>query len=132
MSADEALVVYSDITGTIVRVSGTEETVAGSGLEQTLLATGTVTPGVTSLIVNHISTPVLASIADLANHAGLFVVKDLSASNTTAHVATCTAGTWDGTTTIATLNGLNNCLAVWVDSVGNGTVLTNVGTVVLS
>lgn len=104
-------------------------TVAGV---QELTASGAVTAGIQSVELNHISVVIAATIAASTGHPGLFVVKDTSASGTAAHTLTLTAGTFDGTNTIATLNAPNEALVVYFDSAGNGTIVENVGTVVLS
>ena len=99
---------------------------------QELTETGTVTAGVQSVELNHATVVVEATIADAANHQGLFVVKDTSASGTAAHTLTLTAGTFNGTNNVATLNAPDECLIVYFDSAGNGTIVENVGTVALS
>ena len=99
---------------------------------QELTATGAVTAGVQSVELNHASTIIAATIADSTNHAGLFVVKDTSASGTAAHTLTLTAGTFDGTNNKATLNAPNECLIVYFDSAGDGTIVENVGSVALA
>lgn len=97
-----------------------------------LTATLAVTPGVQSVELNHASVVIAATIADFSDHRGLFVVKNVSASGTAAHTLTLTSGTFDGTNNVATLNAPNECLVVWVDSDGNGTIVENVGAVALS
>jgi hypothetical protein len=83
--------------------------------------------------INHATVVVAATIADAKAHQGsLFVVKNTSASGTAAHTLTLTVGTFDGTNDVATLNAPNECLAVWFDSAGNGTIIENVGSVALS
>jgi hypothetical protein len=99
---------------------------------QELTVTGAVTAGVQCVELNHGSTIIAATIADAANHPGLFVVKDTSATGTAAHTLTLTAGTFNGTNNIATFDLLNECLIVYFDSAGNGTIVENVGTVGLS
>jgi hypothetical protein len=99
---------------------------------QELTASGAVVAGVKSVELNHATVVVAATIADAADHHGLFVVKDTSASGTAAHTLTLTAGTFDGTNNVATLNAPNEALIVWFDSAGNGTIVENVGTVALS
>lgn len=103
-----------------------------SARTQELTSSGAVTAGVQSVELNHVSTVVAATIADAANHQGLFIVKDTSASGTAAHTLTLSSGTWDGTNTIATLNAPNEALIVYFDSAGNGTIVENVGAVALS
>ncbi len=99
---------------------------------QELTATGTVTSGVQSVELNHATVVVAATLANAANHQGLFIVKDTSASGTAAHTLTLTAGTFDGTNNVATLNAPNEALVVYFDSAGAGTIVENVGAVALS
>jgi len=99
---------------------------------QELLATAAVTAGVQSLELNHATVIIAATIADAVNHPGLFVVKDTSASGTAAHTLTLTAGTFDGTNNVVTMNAPDEALVVYFDSTGNGVIVENVGTVVLS
>lgn len=99
---------------------------------QELTATGAVTAGVQSVELNHATTVVAATIADATDHQGLFIVKNTSASGTAAHTLTLTSGTFNGTNDIATLNAPNECLVVYFDSAGNGTIVENIGSVGLS
>lgn len=99
---------------------------------QELTASGAVLPGVDSIELNHATVIVAATIADAKSHQGLFVVVDTSASGTAAHTCTTTVGTWDGTNNTATLNAPAECLVVWFDSAGAGTIVENVGSVALS
>lgn len=99
---------------------------------QELVASGAVNPRVQSVELNDASVVVAATIADASNHQGLFVVKDTSPSGTAAHTLTLTAGTFDGTNNVATLNAPNEALVVFFDSAGNGTIVENVGSVGLS
>jgi len=99
---------------------------------QELTATGAVTAGVQSVELNHATVVAAATIADAVNHQGLFIVKNTSASGTAAHTLTLTAGTFDGTNNVATLDAPDEALVVYFDSAGNGTVVENVGSVTLS
>lgn len=101
---------------------------------QEVLATagGTIAAGVQSVELNHATVIAAATIADAANHQGLFIVKDTSASGTAAHTLTLTAGTFNGTNNVATLNAPDEALVVYFDSAGNGTIVENVGGVALS
>ena len=103
-----------------------------SGTSQELTASAAVNPGSSSVELNHATVVVAAVIADATKHEGLFVVVDTSASGTAAHTLTLTSGTFNGTNNVATLNAPKECLAVWFDSAGNGTILENVGSVGLS
>lgn len=118
--------VVSDVSSGVVTVLVDPKAV------QELTATGTVTPGVKSLELNHATVVVEATMATAVNHPGLFVVKDTSASGTAAHTLTLTAGTFNGTNNVATLNAPNECLVVYFDSAGDGTIVENIGTVGLS
>jgi len=100
--------------------------------EVTATAGGTITAGVQSVELNHATVIAAATIADASNHQGLFVVKDTSASGTAAHTLTLTAGTFNGTNNVATLNAAAECLIVYFDSAGAGTIVENVGGVALS
>jgi hypothetical protein len=105
---------------------------AGRGNMQELTVSGAVTPGVNAIELNHATVVVAATIADLANHQGLLVIKDTSASGTAAHTVTAAVGTFDGTNDVVTLNAPKECIILWIDSAGNGTIVENVGGVALS
>jgi len=97
-----------------------------------LTVSGDILAGVQSVELNHDTVVVAATIADAANHQGLFIVKDTSASGIAAHTLTLTAGTFDGTNYIATLDAPNEALVVYFDSAGNGTIIENIGAVALA
>ncbi len=99
---------------------------------QEMTVSGAVTPGIRFLELNHASVVIAATIATAVNHAGIFIVKDTSATGTAAHTVTLTGGTWNGTATIATLNARDEMLVVYFDSAGRGQVIANVGSVALS
>lgn len=99
---------------------------------QELTVSGAVTPGVNAIELNHATVVVAATIADLADHPGFLVIKDTSASGTAAHTVTAAAGTFDGTNDVLTLNAPKECIVLWIDSAGNGTIVENVGAVALS
>jgi len=99
---------------------------------QELTVSGAVTPGVMSVELSHASTAVLAVIADAKAHQGLLAVVNTSSGGTEAHTLTLTAGTFNGTNNVATLNAPLEALVVWIDSAGNGTIIVNVGSVALS
>lgn len=122
------------IAGTQVNATAAEiNNVADvSARVQELTASGAVTAGIQCVELNHVSGAIAATIANSANHPGLFVVKDTSASGTAAHTLTLTAGTFNGTNNVATLNARDECLVVYFDSTGRGTVVVNVGSVALS
>ena len=138
ISADE-LSVLDGITSTATEINildGVTATAAEinnaadvSARVEEITATGAVTAGVQVVELNHVSTIAAATIADSTNHEGLFVVKNTSASGTAAHTLTLTAGTFDGTNNVATLNAPGECLVVYFDSAGNGVIVENIGTV---
>lgn len=119
----------SDITATPTEINRACDV---SARVQELTATGAVTAGVQSVELSHASTVIEATIADSANHAGFFIVKNTSASGTAAHTLTLTSGTFNGTNNVATLNAPNEALVVYFDSAGNGTIVENIGSVALS
>ena len=104
----------------------------GSNSTQALTETGAVTPGVSIVELNHATVVIAATIADASEHSGLLIVKDTSASGTAAHTLTLTAGTFNGTNNVATLNAPAEQLTVFIDDAGNGTVIENTGAVALS
>lgn len=85
-----------------------------------------------SVELSHEDTPIAATIADAVNHQGVFVVKDTSSGGTESHTLTLTAGTFNGTNNVATLDAPGEALVVYFDSAGDGIVLLNLGSVVLS
>jgi hypothetical protein len=99
---------------------------------QELTASGAVTPGVRILELNHATVAIAATVADAAAHAGLFIIKDTSASGTAAHTVTLTSGTFDGTNNVATLNAPAEQLIVYFDDTGTGVIVQNTGAVALS
>lgn len=92
-----------------------------------------VTAGVQSLELNNDTTAIEATIADFSDYEGLFIAKATAEPGVGEdHTLTLTAGTFDGTNTIATFADINDALIVYVDSAGNGTIVENVGSVALS
>ena len=128
-SGDALVADIADLAATATEINRAAD---ASARVQELTATAAVTAGVQSLELNHASTIIAATIASTLNHPGLFIVKDTSATGTAAHTVTITTGTWNGTNKIITLNALNEAIAVYFDSAGNGTILVNVGSVALS
>lgn len=134
-AGDAVLVIDSDaVSSKLTHVSSvtTDGAATLAGGTQELTVSGAVTPGVQIVELNHTTVLVAATIADFAAHAGIFVVKDTSATGTVAHTLTLTAGTFDGSNNVATLNALGEQLVVLVDGNGDGTILQNTGAVALS
>lgn len=123
---------FFGIFGITATVNEINQQLDRSARRQALTASGAVTSRIMEVYLNHASVVIAATIADFANHAGLFIVKNTSASGTAAHTLTLTSGTFDGTNTVATLNAPNEALIVWVDADGNGSIIANVGAVALS
>lgn len=85
------------------------------------------------LELNHASVVIAITGMHGKDYAGqVVIVKNTSASGTAAHTCTLASGTWNGTNTILTLNAPAECIAVYFDSAGAGTILENVGSVGLS
>lgn len=130
----------SDINGTggynVTLGGGAGQAAPGNGdMErdiQELTATGAVTAGVQILELNHATVVAAATIADAADHQGLFIVRNTSASGTAAHTLTLTAGTFDGSNNVATLNAPGEALVVFFDKYGRGQIIENTGAVALS
>lgn len=138
LAAGDTIIVDADTDGnrslfevTVTAVSSGDVTVLGK-LSQELTVSAAITPGVSSIELNHATVAVVTTIADAKAHQGLFVAKDTSASGTAAHTVTLTVGTFNGTNNVATLNAPLECLVVWFDSAGAGTIVENVGSVALS
>jgi hypothetical protein len=135
---DQMLVVNTTTNAvTIVTVAvvtaGGAASIGGGTFEVTATAGGTVPKGTKILELNHASVIAAATIADAADHAGLFIVTNTSATGTAAHTLTLTAGTFNSTgDNVATLNALDEALVVWFDDAGNGTVISNEGAVALA
>jgi hypothetical protein len=138
MQVGDQVIVIDSSTGAANTVAVTAVTaggaasVAGGEFEVLATAGGTVPAGIREVQLNHISTLAAAVIADAALHAGLFVVVNTSASGTEAHTLTLTAGTFDGSNNVATLNAPAEMLIVWFDGDGNGRIIQNTGAVALS
>lgn len=119
--------------GVLVTATAAEiNTLDVSASSSLLTVSGAVPVGTKSIELNHATTPIAATIADLTLYRGFLMIKDTSASGTAAHTVTVTTGTLDGTNKIATLDAPGEALCIFVDSNGNGTVIANVGAVVLS
>ena len=132
----KATALHIGASGSEVQVNATPAEINNaadvSARMQELTISGAVTAGIQSVELNHASVVIAATIADAVNHQGLFVVKDTSATGTAAHTLTLTAGTFNGTNNVATFNARDECLVVYFDSTGRGTVIVNVGSVALS
>lgn len=96
------------------------------------VASEAIPAGTKIVELNHATVAVEDTIADAANHPGLFIVRNTSASGTVSHKLTLTAGTFDGTNNVATLDAPDEELVVLFDSAGRGTIIENTGGVVLS
>lgn len=97
-----------------------------------LTASGVVVPGSANTVVelNH-ATVIIAATLNVVPNSRL-TIKNNSASGTAAHTVTLAGGTYDGTTTICTLNAPNKAVHIYFDSAGNGSILANVGTATFS
>jgi hypothetical protein len=82
------------------------------------------------ILLNH-ATQITATIADASYNPGLVVFKQTS-TGTAGHTVTLTIGNFDGTNNKITLNAIEECIAVFFDPYGNGTIIENVGSVALA
>ncbi|TGT76149.1 MULTISPECIES: hypothetical protein [unclassified Mesorhizobium] len=111
-------------------VNGAGGAALADGGVVSLTASAAVAPGTRTIELNHASVVIAATLKVVPNTT--LIIKNNSASGTAAHTVTLSGGTFDGTTTVATLNAPNKALAVYFDSAGNGSILANVGTVTLA
>ena len=118
-------------TVVVVTAASVSTVTVSVGGSQTMIVSGAVTPGITELLLNDTTPLIAATIADAKAHQGLFIVKQIDAG-TAGHTLTLTSGTLNGTNNVATLNAANEALVVWFDSLGNGTIVENVGSVAIS
>ena len=99
-------------------------------IAQELTVSGACKEGTSAVELNHATVIVAATLVPAQ---GLLTVTDTSASGTAAHTLTLAAGyTFDGTNNTCTLNAPLEQMMVFIDSAGQGTVIKNTGTTVLS
>lgn len=136
----------SKVTELHIGASGSEVKVTATPIElnyaadvsantQTLTSAGAGVVATTTkyLQLDNAVATIAATIADATAHQGMFTVKAISEPGAGQdHTVTLTAGTWNGTNTVATFADINDALVVVFDSAGNGTVVANVGSVGLS
>lgn len=116
--------IYAAIIDALNYVKGQTITTAGAQ---------TVNPRVNNLLLNNATATIAATIADAKNHIGLFTVKaGLEPAGGQDHTLVLTIGTFDGTNNTATFADINDTLVVMFDIAGNGTIMTNTGSVALS
>jgi hypothetical protein len=99
------------------------------------VATAEVETGVVRCIeLNHASTPVVLTGMRGIDYAGqIVVIKDTSASGTSAHTVTLSQGTYNAANNNkVTLNAPDEMIAIYFDSNGDGDVLLNIGSVALA
>ncbi len=110
----------------------TADTISGHFETQELTASGAITITMGTVLLNHASTPVAATLAAPSPGSDLLIV-DNSASGTAAHTVTLPTGvTFDGTNSIATLNAPNEALHIRAISATRWFILENIGSVALS
>lgn len=100
---------------------------------QTMTESGAITAGVQAVFLNHATVTIAATIATLAAHQGLLLIKaGLEPGAGGDHTVTVTTGTLNGTNKVATFADVADALLLYVDAEGNGTVLVNTGSVAFS
>ena len=105
------------------------------GLSQQITTSGAVLPGVNSveLYSPTVSGAIAATVASsIAHQDGIFCAKDTTSGGTASLTLTLTAGTFDGTNAVATFDAPHEAIAIKFDSVGDGTIIENVGSVSFS
>jgi len=101
---------------------------------QSLNASGAVTAGMRNLVFAATAVPtatIAATIANAANHAGVFSITQ-NTTDTVGHTVTIATGTFDGTNSVATLDAYGERLVVAFDTDGAGTIILNSGSVSVS
>lgn len=99
---------------------------------QTLTATGAITINNGTVLLNH-ATVIIAATLDAPTAGDDLVIWDISASGTAAHTVTLPAGvTFDGTNNTATLNAPGEALHIRAASATRWLILENIGAVGLS
>jgi len=90
----------------------------------------TITSGV--VLLNHVTTPIKATLATPTAGDELYIINS-SATGTAAHTVTCAEGvTFDGTNDVATFDFLGEALHLIAISATRWFILENIGTIVLS
>lgn len=125
----------STLTGAVTSTGGFVGDIAGevnTGTPQTLTATGAITVASGTVLLNHASVIIEATLAAPTAGDELLIV-DISATGTAAHTVTTAAGvTWDGTNNTATFNLLDEALFVRAISATRWQIIVNTGSVALS
>jgi hypothetical protein len=99
---------------------------------QTLTASGAITINNGTVLLNHAST-IIAATLDAPTAGDRLTIVDSSASGTAAHTVTLPAGvTFDGTNNTATLNAPGESLEILALSATRWFILENIGAVALS
>lgn len=93
-------------------------------------ASGAISSSVSLVALNKSTGAIAMTIA--APAAGRFLVIYQKDSGTSGHTVTLTAGTYNGTNTVATLNAQNECLVLFGISATRFVILENIGSVGLS
>jgi hypothetical protein len=130
---DDMVAVKAIVTGITATPAEINAACAVTSIGQTITASGAVTAGKKSVLLNHATAAIAATIADAADHFGYFVVKaGLEPGAGQDHTLTLTIGTFNGTNNVATFADINDALVVFFDHAGNGTIISNTGSVTLS
>lgn len=124
-----------EIGGTAVTATAAEINNAADASARTLALTASaaIGVGVQSVLLNHATVAIAATIADAANHQGIFHAKAVTEPGAGQdHTLTLTAGTFNGTNNVATFADALDALIVYFDENGAGSILANIGSVALS
>lgn len=99
---------------------------------QTLTASGAVSTDTTLLQLDH-TTVAIAATLDVSTYYGTLTVRTPTEPGVAAdHTLTVSGGTLDGSNTVATFADINDTLVINFDGAGNGVIMSNIGSVVLS
>ena len=125
-----SVAVTGDVSLTSGGVTAVDSITTGSFGTTELLASGAIVATASYVELNS-STPLIAATI-AAPAAGRFLVIVQTDAGTAGHTVTLTAGTYDGTNTIATLNAANESLVLFGVSATRFIIVENVGSVALS
>ena len=95
-----------------------------------LTVSGAIDPSVSYVELNHASVLIAATIA--APAAGRLLIITQTDGGTVGHTVTLSAGSWDGSATIVTLNAQYETLVVFGVSATRFVIVENIGTIALS
>jgi hypothetical protein len=123
--------ILDGVTATAAEINNAAD-ISAKSVTYTATSPAAIPAGTNCICLNHATVAIEKTISTLVNHPGIMVIKNTSASGTAAHTVTVTTGTFNGTHKVATLDAPGECLTVFIDHSGSGSIILNTGTVGLS